>query len=268
MSQESDRARRAYGEAWLRAIRTIVSGNRTADPTVEPFDRSVVESEPVDGICWLQLDVSGSASGHQALAIPRSSVKDFARLVGPVDDQSGSESVIDDPLAVLADRSAPLVAEVATGELKFSATETVAPEWTPAVTFSWRIETGSTEPITVSLCVDEALLSALEQAIIGDVSDPGPTSDITVGMLRDVRLPTTMRLGEAEIPLSDVLAFGAGNSQAVEPPYGREGELAVGGQVMARGEIVLVDGNYGLRITELVGEGARVAMLTDGELVG
>jgi flagellar motor switch protein FliN/FliY len=75
--------------------------------------------------------------------------------------------------------------------------------------------------------------------------------------LMDVQLPVSIRFGETEMLLEDVIKLGIGSvielNSAVDDPV----ELVVNGRCFARGEVVTVDGFYGVRITEITSVGER-----------
>lgn len=79
--------------------------------------------------------------------------------------------------------------------------------------------------------------------------------------LLDVELGVVVRFGVTTVPLRDVVRMGAGSmielSRAVDEPV----ELLVNGRVLARGEVVVVDGYYGVRVTEIGSALARTASL-------
>ena len=76
--------------------------------------------------------------------------------------------------------------------------------------------------------------------------------------LLDVQLPVSIRFGETEMLLEDVIKLGVGSvielNTAVDDPV----ELVVNGRCFARGEVVTVDGFYGVRITEITSVGERI----------
>lgn len=69
--------------------------------------------------------------------------------------------------------------------------------------------------------------------------------------LLDVELDVIVRFGVTNVPLRDVVRMGVGTmielNRAVDEPV----ELLVNGRPLARGEVVVVDGYYGVRITEI-----------------
>ena len=93
--------------------------------------------------------------------------------------------------------------------------------------------------------------------------DPQPTNTpvenlSNLAALLDVQLPVSIRFGETEMLLEDVIKLGVGSvielNSAVDDPV----ELVVNGRCFARGEVVTVDGFYGVRITEITSVGERI----------
>jgi flagellar motor switch protein FliN/FliY len=89
------------------------------------------------------------------------------------------------------------------------------------------------------------------------VAAPSPSSlKGNLGLLSGVELPVTLCFGRRRMRLRDVLDLNAGSvielDRQVEDPV----ELLLDGRVIARGEVVVVDGSYGLRVLEVL-EGAR-----------
>jgi flagellar motor switch protein FliN/FliY len=70
-------------------------------------------------------------------------------------------------------------------------------------------------------------------------------------LLLDVELPATLRFGQKQMRLSEILQLSAGAVIDLDREVQEPVELLVDGKLIARGEAVIVDGNYGLRVTEL-----------------
>lgn len=80
-------------------------------------------------------------------------------------------------------------------------------------------------------------------------------------MVLDIRLRATARLGSVEIPLGDVLSFGPGSIIDVGRLVDEPVDLLVNNKLIARGDIVVVDEKYGLRITEIISPRERIESL-------
>jgi len=81
----------------------------------------------------------------------------------------------------------------------------------------------------------------------------------TIGLLMDMEMPLLIRFGSTRMLLRDVLALNAGSvvefRRAPDDPV----DLLVNGRVVARATVVVVQGNYGVRITEIANQRDVVA---------
>ncbi len=76
-------------------------------------------------------------------------------------------------------------------------------------------------------------------------------SDSGRDLLLDVELEATLRFGCRELPLGEVLDLGPGDVVQLDRTVRDPVDLVVGDKIVARGEVVLVNGNFGLRVTEV-----------------
>lgn len=91
---------------------------------------------------------------------------------------------------------------------------------------------------------------------------PAPTAaDGRLDAVLDVELPLVVRFGRAVMPLRALADLGPGSVVDMGRSPDEPVELVVGERVIARGEVVVVAGNYGVRITELSGTRAGAAAL-------
>ena len=77
------------------------------------------------------------------------------------------------------------------------------------------------------------------------------TTEPNLDLVLDVELNVTLRFGQRTLPLRDVLELSTGSVIELDRQVDEPVELLLDGRVIARGEAVIVDGNYGLRVTEL-----------------
>ncbi|MEW8976788.1 MAG: flagellar motor switch protein FliN [Symbiobacterium sp.] len=77
--------------------------------------------------------------------------------------------------------------------------------------------------------------------------DPSP-----LGLLADVELELTAELGQTRRSLREILELGPGSVLELDKHAGEAVDILVNGQLVARGEVVVIGENYGVRITELV----------------
>lgn len=79
--------------------------------------------------------------------------------------------------------------------------------------------------------------------------------------LLDIPLEATVELGRTRMLIRDVLELAAGSIVELERVAGEPVDLLVNGRLVAKGEVVVIDDNFGIRITEIVSPADRVASL-------
>lgn len=70
-------------------------------------------------------------------------------------------------------------------------------------------------------------------------------------LLLDVELEASLRFGSREMPLGEILDLGPGDVVQLDRHVSDPVDLIVGDKIVARGEVVLINGNFGLRVTEV-----------------
>ena len=75
---------------------------------------------------------------------------------------------------------------------------------------------------------------------------------VNVSMLENVELDVTLRFGQRQLSLREIGELRSGSVVELDRYVQDPAELLLGDRVVARGEVVIVDGNYGLRVTEVV----------------
>jgi flagellar motor switch protein FliN/FliY len=72
-----------------------------------------------------------------------------------------------------------------------------------------------------------------------------------IDLLLDVELETSLRFGSCEMSLNEVLELGPGDVVELDRHITDPVDLLVGDKIVARGEVVLVNGTFGLRVLEV-----------------
>ena len=79
-----------------------------------------------------------------------------------------------------------------------------------------------------------------------------------VELLLDVELEASLRFGCREMPLGEILDLGPGDVVQLDRHVSDPVDLIVGDKIVARGDVVLINGNYGLRVTEVAAPRKRL----------
>jgi flagellar motor switch protein FliN len=72
-----------------------------------------------------------------------------------------------------------------------------------------------------------------------------------IELLLDVELEASVRFGCCELPLGEILELGPGDVVELDRHVVDPVDLIVGDKIIARGEVVVVNGNFGLRVTDV-----------------
>lgn len=85
------------------------------------------------------------------------------------------------------------------------------------------------------------------------IGDEGPPEKCSIDLLRDVDLDLKIELGRTQMLLEDVLKLRKGSVVTLDKLAGDPVDLFVNGRLVARGEILVLNDNFCVRIAELVG---------------
>jgi flagellar motor switch protein FliN len=80
-------------------------------------------------------------------------------------------------------------------------------------------------------------------------------------LLLDIELGVTLRFGTRQMLLKDVIELCSGSVVELDRRVEEPVELLIDGRLIAHGEVVIVEGNYGLRVTQVAAPGERIACL-------
>lgn len=92
----------------------------------------------------------------------------------------------------------------------------------------------------------------------GRVPREAPGLNPGIELLLDVELEASLRFGSREMPLGEILDLGPGDVVQLDRHVADPVDLIVGDKIVARGEVVLVNGNFGLRVTEVAAPKKRL----------
>jgi flagellar motor switch protein FliN len=82
--------------------------------------------------------------------------------------------------------------------------------------------------------------------------------DCNLDLLMQVSVPVTVKMGETSMSMEDLLRLGVGSVIELRKPVSQPVDLCVRGTRFARGEVVVVGNNFGLRITQIAEPRARL----------
>lgn len=87
----------------------------------------------------------------------------------------------------------------------------------------------------------------------------GETLPQNMELLKDVPLTVTVRLGKSTMTISDVLDLGEGSIIELDKLAGELVDLYVNGKLIAKGEVVVIDENFGFRVKDIISPAERIS---------
>ncbi|MFN8109665.1 MAG: flagellar motor switch protein FliN [Thermoleophilia bacterium] len=94
----------------------------------------------------------------------------------------------------------------------------------------------------------------------------GPASSVPgdIGLLMDVPLQVSVELGRTELRIRNVLELVPGSIIELDRLAGEPVDVLVNGKHLARGEVVVIDEEFGIRITDIASQANRLRGIADG----
>ena len=89
------------------------------------------------------------------------------------------------------------------------------------------------------------------------VKDP----NVNLDLIMDIDLPISVRFGQTEMSLENVLKLGNGSIIELDRTADEPVDLLVNNKLLARGEVVVAEGHYAIRITEVESPAERIRSL-------
>ena len=86
-------------------------------------------------------------------------------------------------------------------------------------------------------------------------------NEANIGLILDVPLQVTVELGRTKKSIKDILELSNGSIVELDKLAGEPVDIHVNGKLLAKGEVVVIDENFGVRITDIVSPEERAARL-------
>ena len=112
-------------------------------------------------------------------------------------------------------------------------------------------------PATVT-GVEEASSSASTSALASRAAVPAQNLDL----LLDLEMPVTISFGATRLPLNEIAKLTTGSIVELDRTIGEPVELVVNNRSIARGEVVVVEGNFAVRIKQVLSRQDRLQSLS------
>lgn len=249
-------AARSFAEAFAGALSASV-----ADVTGSPWPLEVTDNQdsPASDAHPLpfRIKMGGGLSGECFVEFYEPRLSELvARLGGQDDPIEGASSQARALLPLLSAAAARLKSTFAAqyGDLTFKIDCVSALACGGMFVVPLRVPADRNSSQSVFLYFDGTMMDALSSAPAGrEASDPAKRQVVPANLrlVMDVELNVSLRFGQRQLPLREVLELSSGSVIELDRMVDDPVEMLLDGKVVARGEAVIVDGNYGLRVTEI-----------------
>ena len=244
---------KSFLEAWLSESQKLLGQELGGPATLTAAGQLPSPQQALWCVMELGGDIKGSfsvAADSQALA----ALLVAAKVTSPDPDAERDVQLWQGMLQQIAVKAASASGYVLSdGEQQITIRTAAARFGAPAAAYELRLG-GSVVPLAFIDELHRKEAPAAPQEPAGQRSAPARAAAMparSVELLLDVELEASLRFGSREMPLHDILELGPGDVVQLERHISDPVDLIVGDKIVARGEVVLVNGSFGLRVTEV-----------------
>ncbi len=101
----------------------------------------------------------------------------------------------------------------------------------------------------------------VQPASFSNLAGESKGSVANLDMILDIPVTLSVELGKTKILINDLLQLGQGSVLELEKLAGEPMEILVNGKLIARGEVVVVNDKFGVRLTDIVSVAERINQL-------
>jgi flagellar motor switch protein FliN len=233
---------------------------------------------------WILGTCSGRLRGELSLRIPAGSILRLGEIfIGELSESTLTaepapeqrEAVVELVRQVAGLATTAVKMQWGEVQLRLDAAE-AAPSWPASSTVWLRVGTDPAKAAMVEIHVSAALAAALRRETAADdasIPKPPPAqpgsadsqpseqgkghvdakddAKVQLDLLLDVELAVTLRFGSRWLALREILDLNPGAVIELDRQVEEPVDMLLDGRVVARGEVVVMDGNYALRVTEV-----------------
>lgn len=233
----------AFASAWTVAI----------DSANEP-------SSPETPLVCFEAALSGGLNGNLAIQLRGTDALFLAQkiLSEPLDASAKPKREHKEAIEKILHHVAGLVTtglQSTFGEIKCDFGTAAPPAW-EGLTVTLLASGSPANTLPLRLCLSSELQSSLSAAPAAASqgqtrAQGGSATEPNFDLLLGVNLNLTLRFGQCTMSLREILDMNSGSVVELDREVNKPADLLLGDKLIARGEVVIVDGNYGIRVTEV-----------------
>lgn len=261
----------AFVQLWADATSSVLQQITSA--AAYPIIAGGSEGMPASAAEDVQLTVTatGTARGEMNLRLPAPTAIDLVKVFTQNPDVAGPAPSADDR-AALEELFRQIAGHVVTSarpkglDIQLTTVLGEAPTWSPGASGWLQSGEGTPQQVQIEWKLSSALVTALvttwqEQEGVKTAPPPevkpAPVPKVEnlpskLDLLMDVELDVMLRFGGRIILLKEILDLGPGSVLELDRDIQDEADLYLDGKLVARGEVVSIEGDFGLRVTEVL----------------
>ena len=224
--------------------------------TDHPASSAPSSDLPDDG--WVAtLRAEGGVAGSLSIEFGRSATEALTKRIMALEIAPPDAMVVDTIKEICGQAASAAVQEAGLAATSFviESIQLAALHAGPAgETSTVSLSAGQGEPLRLRFWGE--LAAAIPGA--GSHGERGAMEGGKFDVILDIDLPLVVRFGRTEMQLRSLAALGPGSVIDLGRPPDEVVDVLVGAQIVARGEVVVVGGNYGVRITDIVSPADRM----------
>ena len=257
-----DGAVQEYLNVWAAKLGEVlaqISGTAFAVESVFTPPPEVPAPEEHD--LQMSVVVAGSLRGEMNLRVPQLTVLGLGQLFLQESQNAAAELRPDhrDALEELLRQSAGQIATALSsrwGEAQLRVQAGASPTWSAGMR-GWLVSAAEAPcRLLMEWQLSSAILAALKPVVkeipVNASAHAAASGPDKLDLLMDVELDVALRFGKRSMRLREILELDAGSVVELDRQVQEPADLLLDGKLIARGEVVVVDGNYGLRVLEIV----------------
>jgi len=241
-------------EAWTQLLNGVHSGSCTVQIQEE------AEAHFGEAAVRLVLKLEGALSGSAVLEM---SEADSSVLTAQLAQRSADGAQVPGQSVSVAGLLSQTIALAAKktrathGKTLVTVSSGDAPVWRPSHALSLITDAPNCAAFAVRILLSEAIVAPSPSAMPAEapVQNTSPAREAlqqaNLDRILEVALELKIQFGRRVLPLVDLVELAAGSVIELDKRAQEPASLLLGGKVIARGEVVLSEGNYALRVTEI-----------------
>ncbi len=247
-----------YINTWCEALGEILA-RMAGTPVVLQHSLTIPEGmTPGETDLWLSVIADGVLRGEMSVRLPHTIAQGIAKPLAESSQPASAESTdrVRDSIIGIFRQASKRVCDALTqklGGIQLQVGPGSSPSWPAAAVYC--LTASSAGPVNGNFEFRiSAALAASTKKQESLSCEPDKATANTSDLLRDVELAVSLRFGSKEMLLRDILELGPGAVIELDQEIGEPLDLLLDGKIIARGEAVVVEGNLGLRVVEIICE--------------